>query len=167
VFADGRIELDGRPVRIENLKLALSVASVCRPCAIAHYSRENPWEVSRVDLEAFQCILALNLRFAFPAEATPTVVQFFQDRGSDWKRKQDNCSARLVGAGLRHAESRVFGFAASGFESAQDKPRPIERRRPHLGFIPLNDGSSPQKFYAHARIPQHRELCLTERTSWR
>lgn len=82
VFADGRIELEGRPVSIENLKTSLAVESVCRPSAIVYYSRENPSEDWQVAIEAIQCVVGLGLRIAFPPEATPSLNRILQERGS-------------------------------------------------------------------------------------
>jgi hypothetical protein len=82
VLADGRIELEGRPVRIENLNASLALESVYRPSPIVFYSRENPCEDSQVALEAVQCFVGLGPPIAFPPEATSTLNRIQQERGS-------------------------------------------------------------------------------------
>jgi hypothetical protein len=82
VFADGRIELEGRLKRPEHLEVALKVMSVYRPTAIVFYSRENPEEDSQVGLEAVQCVLRVGLRIAFPQEATPTLNRILHEHRS-------------------------------------------------------------------------------------
>jgi hypothetical protein len=82
VFADGRIELEGRPVRIEDLEVALKVKSLYLPNPIVFYNRENPQEGSRLGLEAVQCVLRVGLRVAFPSEATATLDRVLQERDS-------------------------------------------------------------------------------------
>jgi hypothetical protein len=69
-------------VRIENLKASLSLESMSRPRGIVFHSRENPSEDSQDGPEAIERISGLSVPFAFPWDATPSVVRFFQDRGS-------------------------------------------------------------------------------------
>jgi hypothetical protein len=80
VFADGRIELEGRPVRLEDLEAALK--SAYRPGAIVFYSRENPGEDSQVGVEVIKCVCGLGLPLAFPPEATPVLDRILQEHGS-------------------------------------------------------------------------------------
>jgi hypothetical protein len=80
VFADGRIKLQERLVRLEDLEAELR--SVHRPGGVVFYSRENPEEDSEVGVEVIECICRIGLPFAFPPEATPTVIREYENRGS-------------------------------------------------------------------------------------
>jgi hypothetical protein len=80
VFADGRIELEERPVRLEDPEAELK--SAYRPGAVVFYSRENLGEVSQVGVEVIKCVCRLGLPLASPPEATPALNRSLQDRGS-------------------------------------------------------------------------------------
>jgi hypothetical protein len=85
VFTDGRIELDERPLRIEDLEAVLK--SAYRPGAVVFCSCENPGEVSQVNVEVIKCVCRLGLPLAFPAEATPVLYRILQDRSSAEQRR--------------------------------------------------------------------------------
>jgi hypothetical protein len=76
VTADGRIQLDDRPVPIGDLERELTAAY--RPGAVVSYSRENPGEDSEMGVKACECVCRLGLPIAFPAEATDTINQLYR-----------------------------------------------------------------------------------------
>lgn len=79
VFADGRIELEGRAVQLQNLEAELQSAH--RPGAVVFYSRVNPSEDSAVAPAVIRCVCRLRLPLTFPSEATATINQVLEERG--------------------------------------------------------------------------------------
>lgn len=80
VFADGRIELEGRAVQLQDLEAGLR--SAYQPGAVVFYSRENPGEDSTVAPAVINCVCRLGLPLAFPSEATPTLNHVLEERGT-------------------------------------------------------------------------------------
>jgi hypothetical protein len=87
VFADGRIELDERPVRLENLEAELH--SAYWPGAVVYYTRDNPSEDSQVGVDVIKCVCRLGLPVAFPAEATPTLNRILEEERGPAEERAD------------------------------------------------------------------------------
>jgi hypothetical protein len=71
VFADNRIELNGRTVPFANLNGELKAAS-CPNCIVL-YSRDAPNEDSDLGVAVINCICKLELPIAFPPEARESI----------------------------------------------------------------------------------------------